>query len=124
MPGMKLLFRWLISTVTLMVVAHFVQGFHVNGFVAALLAALVLGLVNATLGSLMRLLTLPLTFLTLGLFLIVVNAVMLKVAAYFTPGFTVDSWKAALIGAICVSVISGFLHWIIGDKRQDERRQS
>lgn len=119
---MRLLLRWLVSTVALLVVAHFVTGFHVNGFLSALLAALVLGLVNATLGSLLKLLTLPLTFLTLGLFLIVVNAVMLKVAAYFTPGFSVDSWKAAFIGAICVSVISGFLHWIIGDKRREERR--
>lgn len=119
---MKLLFRWLISTVTLMVVAHFVPGFVVRGFGAALLAALVLGLVNATLGSILKLLTLPLTFLTLGLFLIVVNAVLLKVAAHFTPGFTIASWKAAFIGAICVSVVSGFLNWIIGDKRREERQ--
>lgn len=118
---MKLLIRWLVSTVTLLVVAHFVTGFKVDGFVAALIAALVLGLVNATLGSLLKLLTLPLTVVTLGLFLIVVNAVLLKVAAYFTPGFTIASWKAAFIGAICVSLVSAFLHWIIGDKRREER---
>ena len=122
MQRMRLLVRWLVSTVTLLVVAHFVPGFHVSGFVAALRAALVLGLVNATLGSLLRLLTFPLTVVTLGLFLIVVNAVMLKVAAYFTPGFSVASWKAAFIGAICVSVVSSFLNWIVGDKRREERR--
>lgn len=119
---MRLLLRWLISTVALLVVAHFVPGFVVHGFGAALLAALVLGLVNATLGSILKLLTLPLTFLTLGLFLIVVNACMLKLAAAFTPGFEVASWKAAFIGAICVSVVSGFLHWLIGDKRREEQR--
>jgi putative membrane protein len=121
MPGMKLLLRWIISTVTLLVVAHFVPGFVVNGFVAALLAALVIGLINATLGSLLKVLTLPLTVLSLGLFLIVINAVLLKVAAYFTPGFTITSWKAAFIGAICVSLVSAFLHWIVGDKRREER---
>jgi putative membrane protein len=118
---MKLLIRWLISTVTLMVVAHFVPGFVVNGFVAALIAALILGLINATLGTVLKILTFPLTVVTLGLFLIVVNAVLLKVAAYFTPGFTIASWKAAFIGAICVSLVSSFLNWIIGDKRREER---
>jgi putative membrane protein len=122
MQRMRLLVRWLVSTVALLVVANFVTGFHVNGFLAALLAALVLGLVNATLGSVLKLLTFPLTVVTLGLFLIVVNAVLLKVAAYFTPGFTIASWKAAFIGAVCVSLVSSFLHWIIGDKRREERR--
>lgn len=119
---MRLLLRWLISTVALLVVARFVPGFVVHGFGAALLAALVLGLVNATLGLVLKVLTLPLTFITFGLFLIVVNACMLKVAAAVTPGFEVASWKAAFIGAICVSVISGLLHWLIGDKRREERR--
>ncbi len=116
---MKLLVRWLISAASIMVVAYLVPGFVVHGIIAALIAAVIIGLVNATLGSLVKLLTLPLTFLTLGLFLIVVNAIMLKVAAALTPGFEVQTWGAAFIGAILLSLVSTFLHWLVGDKRAD-----
>ena len=116
---MRLLVRWIVSAATLMVVAHFVSGFYVRNFTAALIAALVIGLVNATLGTLLKVLTFPLTILTLGLFLIVVNAAMLKVAAYFTPGFEVRTWTAAFIGAILITIISTLLHWLFGEKRQE-----
>jgi len=116
---MKLLIRWLVSAISLLIVAYFVPGFVVRGFFAALLAAVVIGFVNATLGLLVKILTFPLSLLTLGLFLIVVNAVMLKVAAAFTPGFHVQTWGAALLGAILLSVVSWFLHWLIGDKRRE-----
>jgi putative membrane protein len=115
---MKLLLRWLISAVSLLVVAKFVSGFHLRGFVAALLAAVVVGFVNATLGAVLKFLTFPLTVLTLGLFLIVVNAILLKVAAAVTPGFEISSWSAALIGALLLSIVSTFLNWLIGDKRE------
>jgi putative membrane protein len=103
-----------------MVVAHFVNGFYVRNFTAALLAALVIGLVNATLGTVLKVLTFPLTFLTLGLFLIVINAVLLKVAAFVTPGsgFEVRTWTAAFIGAIAISIISTLLHWLLEEKRE------
>ena len=115
---MRLLIRWVLSAATLMLVAHFVSGFYVRNFVAALIAAVVIGFVNATLGTLLKILTFPLTVLTLGLFLIVVNAVMLKVAAFFTPGFAVYTWTAALIGAVVITVISTFLHWLLDEKRE------
>jgi putative membrane protein len=118
---MKMLIRWLVNAVSLLVVAYFVPGFEVHGFLAALLAAIVIGLVNSTLGFLMKIVTFPLTILSFGLFLIVINAVMLKVAAAFTPGFTIDSWKAAFIGAILLAVVTTLLHWLIGDKRRDSR---
>jgi putative membrane protein len=117
---MRLLIRWILSAATLMVVAHFVSGFYVRNFVAALIAAVVIGFVNATLGTLLKILTFPLTILTLGLFLIVVNAVMLKVAAFFTPGFAVTTWTAAFIGAILITIISTLLHWLLDDKRREE----
>jgi putative membrane protein len=116
---MRLLVRWLISAVSIMIVAYLVPGFVVHGVVAALIAAVIIGLVNATLGSVVKILTLPLTFLTLGLFLIVVNAIMLKVAAALTPGFEVQTWGAAFIGAILLSLVSTFLNWLIGDKRSE-----
>lgn len=116
---MKLLVRWLISAASLIVVAKLVPGIVVHGFIYALIAAAIIGLVNATLGSVVKLLTLPLTFLTLGLFLIVVNAIMLKVAAALSPGFEVQTWGAAFIGAILLSLVSTFLHWLVGDKRSE-----
>jgi len=117
----KLLVRWLINAVSLLIVAYFVPGFELRGFGAALIAALIIGLVNSTLGLLLKVVTLPLTILTFGLFLIVINAIMLKMAASVTPGFAVQSWRAAFIGALLLSVITTFLHWLIKDTRRMER---
>jgi len=114
----KLLVRWLINAVSLLIVAYFVPGFVVRGFGAALLAAVIIGLVNSTLGFLLKILTFPLTILTFGLFLIVINAVMLKMAASVTPGFQVQTWTAGFIGAILLTIVSTFLHWMIGDSRR------
>lgn len=116
---MRLLVRWLLSAAALMIVAQIVPGFRVRGFGYALIAAVVIGFINATLGSLAKIVTFPLTILTLGLFLIVVNAVMLKVAAFFSPGFAVQTWTAAFIGAILLSLVSGFLHWLVRDERKE-----
>jgi len=118
---MKLLLRWLINAISLLIVAHFVRGFVVHGFVAALIAAVVIGLLNATFGLFLKIVTFPLTFLTLGLFLIVINAIVLKMAAAVTPDFRVDSWSAAIIGAIVLTIVSWLLHWLIGDKRRRDR---
>lgn len=119
---MRLLVRWLINAISLMIVAYFVPGFVVHGFVAALIAALIIGFVNATLGLLLKILTFPLTVVTLGLFLIVINAVMLKVAAAVSPGFAVRDWTAAFLGAILLTIVSSFLHWLVKDDRHSERR--
>lgn len=115
---MRLLIRWLVNAVSLLIVARVVPGFRVADFVTALIAALVFGLVNATLGTVLKILTFPLTILTLGLFLIVINALMLKLAAYLVPGFVVADWTAALLGAILLAIISGFLHWLTHDKKK------
>lgn len=118
---MRLLIRWLINAVSLVIVAYFVPGFVLHGFGAALIAALIIGFVNSTLGMVLKVLTFPLTILTFGLFLIVINAIMLKMAAAVTPGFAVTNWTAAFIGAILLSIISSFLHWLIKDDRRMER---
>lgn len=118
---MRLLIRWLINAVALVIVAHFVPGFVLQGFADALIAALVFGLVNSTLGLVLKVLTFPLTILSFGLFLVVINAIMLKMAASVTPGFAVHTWTAAFIGAILLSLITSFLHWIIKDDRRDRR---
>ena len=118
---MKLLVRWLINAVSLLIVAYFVPGFVLRGFGAALVAALIIGLVNSTLGLVLKVVTFPLTILTFGLFLIVINAAMLKMAAAVTPGFAVDSWYHAFIGALLLSIITTFLHWLVKDTRRMER---
>ncbi len=119
---MRLLVRWLINAIALMIIAYFVPDFHVRNFVDALIAAVIIGLVNSTLGLLLKILTFPFTLVTFGLFLIVINAVMLKMAASISPGFEVSTWKAAFIGAILLSLITSFLHWLLKDDRRVERR--
>jgi putative membrane protein len=114
----RLLVRWLINAISLMIVAYVVPGFVLQGFIYALIAALIFGLVNSTLGLILRVVTFPLTLLTFGLFLIVINAIMLKMAASVTPGFVVQTWTAALIGAIVLSLVTSFLNWLIKDDRR------
>src|SRR5260370_42700321 len=115
---MRPLIKWLLNAAALMIVAHFVAGFYVRNFVAALIAAAVIGFINATLGFLVKFLTFPLTILNMGLFLIVVNAVMLKVAAFFLPGFVVSTWTAAIIVEILLSILSAFLNWLLASRRK------
>ena len=116
---MKLLVRWLINAVSLWIVTHLDIGLSVPNFRYALIAALVIGLVNATLGIFLKIITFPLTILTFGIFLIIINAAMLKVAAALLyPEFHVRSWTAAIIGAILLSIVSSLLHWLVGDKRR------
>jgi len=103
---MRLILHWILSAVALMIVAHLVPGFYVRSFGAALIAALVIGLVNATLGFLLKVLTFPFIILTLGLFWFVVNAVMLIVASKLVPGFVVTGFIPAFWGAIVLALIN------------------
>ena len=102
---MKLLLHWILSALCLLLVAHFVPGFYVRGFFTALIAAVVIGLVNATLGFLLKIVTFPLTIVTLGIFLLVINALMLKFAAIFVPGFVVQGFLPAFWGALILSLL-------------------
>lgn len=92
--------------------AHIVPGIVVRGFGTALIAAVVIGLVNATLGLVLKILTFPFTLLTFGLFLLIINALMLKVAAALVPGFAVRGFLPAVLGAILLSIIGAALRWI------------
>jgi len=103
---MRLILHWILSAVALMIVANLVPGFYVRNFKAALIAALVIGLVNATLGFLLKVLTFPFIILTLGLFWFVVNAVMLMVASSFVTGFKVQGFVPAFWGAIVLALIN------------------
>lgn len=102
---MKLLVRWLLSAVALLAVAHLYSGVEVRSFSSALIAALVIGLLNAVLRPLLVVLTLPVTVLTLGLFLFVINALMFWSAAGILEGFHVQGFTAALIGSLLYTVL-------------------
>jgi putative membrane protein len=101
---MKLLVRWFLLAAALLLVAHVYAGVTVASFSAALIAALVLGLLNTLVRPLLVLLTLPVTLLTLGLFLFVINALMFWSAASILEGFEVAGFGAALIGSLIYSV--------------------
>ena len=101
---MKMLARWLLLAAALLLVAHLYPGVSVASFGAALLAALVIGLFNTLVRPLLVLLTLPVTLLTLGLFLFVINALMFWAAASLLEGFNVAGFTAALIGSLLYSV--------------------
>ena len=110
---MRLLLHWILSAVAVWIVAHIVPGISVSGPTAALIAALVIGLVNATLGLLLKILTFPLTILTPGLFWFEINALMLELAAWLVNGFYVRNFIAALIGAVMLSLVSSVLQWLV-----------
>ena len=116
---LRLLLHWLLSAITLLLVARFVPGFYVSGLGAALIAALVIGLINATLGLILKILTLPITILTFGLFLLVINALMLKVAAAFVPGFQVSGFGPAFMGAVLIFILNMLWHWALKPARRD-----
>lgn len=102
---MKLLIKWLLSAAALLLVAYLYQGVEVRSFTAALVAAFVIGLLNAVVRPVLVLLTLPVTVLTLGLFLFVINALMFWAAASLFDGFHVRDFTAALIGSLIYSLI-------------------
>ena len=102
--AMKILVRWLLLAAALLLVAHLFPGVMVQRFVSALIAALVLGLLNTLVRPLLVLLTLPVTFVTLGLFLFVINALMFWLAAGVLPGFNVAGFWAALGGSLVYSL--------------------
>jgi putative membrane protein len=104
---------WILSAISLLIVGRVVPGIQIQGFGTALIAAIVIGLVNATLGLALKILTLPLTILTLGLFLIVINAFMLKLAAALVPGFAVRGFLPALFGAILLSLVNMGLRYLV-----------
>jgi putative membrane protein len=114
-----LLLRWIIGAITLFVIAYFVPGFHIRGLASALIAVLVIGLLNATLGLLLKILTFPLSILTLGIFLLVINAFMLMLASRLVPGFHVDTFGSAFVGAVILALV----HMLLGVGSRSERRR-
>ena len=103
---MKLIVNWILSAVALVVVSHVVGGFYVTSFLAALIAAVLIGFVNATLGLVLKIITFPLTIITFGVFWFVINAIMLELVAGFVPGFVIVGFQPAFWGAIVLSIVN------------------
>jgi len=116
---MTLILRWFLNALALMLVAYFYSGVQVSGISAALIAALVLGLVNALIRPVLILLTLPVTLLTLGLFIFVINALMFWLVAEMVPGFKVSGFLAALLGSLMFSVITMVTSFLIPDGKSN-----
>jgi putative membrane protein len=116
----RLILNWLLSALAVWIVSRVVPGIYVNSPMTALIAALAIGLINATIGFVLKILTFPLTLLTLGLFWFVINALMLELASALVPGFLVRGFFAAFVGAIVLSVVSSILHWLLMPSRRAE----
>ena len=112
----QFLLTWLITAISLVITAYLIPGILIKGFVVAAIAALVMGFINAIVRPILILLTLPLTLLTLGLFLFVVNAISFSLVSYFTPGFSINSFWDALFGSIILSIISSLLSQVLEAK--------
>jgi len=111
---MRWLIHWILSAVALLIVSHLVPGFIVTGIIAALIAAIAISFINATLGAFLKLVTFPLTVVTLGIFWWIINALMILLASAFVPGFHVNGFVAAFIGAIVLALVNLVLRWIAG----------
>jgi putative membrane protein len=115
--AMRLLISWLLNAGALLAVAYFVPAIHVESFFSALIAALVLGLVNAVMRPLLILLTLPVTLLTLGLFIFVINGLLFWLVGSILSGFVVDGFWPAFFGAIAYSIFSWALNALINSRK-------
>lgn len=113
---MTLLLRWLASAAALLLVTQLVPGIVVTGWGTAFVAALMLGLVNGVLKPVLKLLSLPIRLLTLGLFSLVINAVLFGLAAYLVPGFEVEGIGAVFLGAIAYGLLGWLIQSLLGSR--------
>ena len=121
---LKLLLHWILSAIALLIVSRLVPGFVVQGIGPALIAALVIGLLNATLGFLLKIITFPLTILSLGLFLLVINGLMILVASGVVPGFKVYGMVPAFWGAVVLAILGVLFRYILKDSKDYPRSRA
>jgi len=115
---MRFLARLVLNGLAIVIAAWLLPGIHLTSTVAALGAGVILGFVNAIVRPVLFFLTLPLTLLTLGLFIFVVNAICFALTAWLVPGFSIDGFWWALIGALFVSVVSWILNGLVVGRRE------
>lgn len=115
---MKFILSWLLNAVALLVVAHLIPDIHMSGLDVALIAAVLIGLVNMLIRPILVVLTLPITVLTLGLFILVINGFLFWVVGRYLQGFEVTTIMAGILGALAYSLISWVLASLfVGNKR-------
>jgi len=114
----RLLLHWVLSAVALLIVARLVPGFVVSSLTSALIAVIVIGLLNATFGLVLKVITLPLGILTFGIFFLVINAIVLKFASAVVPGFQVLTFGAAFLGALALAVLHMLFGFLTPKKRE------
>jgi len=112
----RALIHWVLSAIALMVVANLVPGFYLNDLRSALIAVLVIGILNATVGVILKVITFPFALLTLGLFLLVINAAMIMFASKIVPGFIVYGWVPAFEGAAVLALLGMLIRMIMKDQ--------
>jgi Predicted membrane protein len=110
---MSFITKILATAVAVLIAARFLSGIHIDGVLTAVLVAVVLGLLNTFIKPILIILTIPITVITLGLFLLVINVLIIKWAADIVPGFKVDNWMWALLFGFIVSIISSFINGLI-----------
>ncbi len=113
---MKIIVHWLILTLAVLATPYIVHGIHVSGFVAAIVVAAILGFINTVVKPVITLLTLPINIITLGLFSLVINGLILWFVATLVVGFSVDSITAAIWGALVISILNWIVNKAFGDK--------
>ncbi len=118
----RMLLQWVLNALALWIVSLTVSGFVVSDVTSALIAVVVIGFFNATFGLLLKIITLPLGILSLGLFFLMINAVMLKFASWFVPGFQVETFGAAFLGALALAVLHLLFGFLTPKRRTVEYR--
>ncbi|HHE31279.1 MAG TPA: phage holin family protein [Chlorobaculum parvum] len=109
----RILIHWLVSATAVYVTANMLSGIAIRSFGAAMIVAVVLGLINVFIKPLLVVLTIPTVVLTLGLFMLVINALMLMLAAWFVDGFAVSSFWWAVLGSLCISLVSWLMSSVL-----------
>ncbi|MBC7749922.1 putative membrane protein [Flavobacterium sp. CG_9.1] len=112
---MNLLIKILVTSALVLLIANFMPGVRVDGFTTALIVAIVLGLLNIFIKPILVILTLPVTILTLGLFLLIINALMILLCTKIVGGFSVDTFLTALFFSIILSILQSIMNGILGD---------
>ena len=108
-----ILVSWLVSSLALWLVAQMVSGIELRGFGDAMIATVIIAVVNAVIGPVVRFFSFPFIILTLGLFLLIVNAMLLKLASMLTPGFKIRGFFSAVIGSLVLTILTWFLRLLV-----------
>ncbi|MCX7728174.1 MAG: phage holin family protein [Bacteroidia bacterium] len=112
---MSFIKKLLLTSVFIFILPYFIKGIQINGFLSALLFTLALAFLNSILKPILIFLSLPITIITLGLFLIIINTLLVYIAAYFVNGIHIDSFLHGIVFSILISIISSVIEWVVGD---------